>query len=198
MRMSPETVRRRSLTGRRSPLAAASVGDGRLTLPLIVEISGSTRMPVGSPRRTSPDTVRIATDAPVYRRIVTSPLAVSTSPSPPNSSIWMSPDASEATRRPPTLATVMSPDVARKSAAVAHDLEPRVSGGECDVGAHDVVGADVTGRRAHAQRAERAAGDDVDGGALDAHVGADRHVDREPGRPAAARGADGDVVADLA
>src|SRR5687768_15038088 len=65
MRMSPETVRKRSLTGRRAPLAAASVGDGRLTLPLIVEISGSTRMPVGSPRRTSPDTVRIATDAPV-------------------------------------------------------------------------------------------------------------------------------------
>ena len=63
-RMSPDTVFRCKRTGRRSAWSDAGAGSGSVARPLRVEISASTRIPAGSPTRTSPEIERTAMSLP--------------------------------------------------------------------------------------------------------------------------------------
>ena len=63
MRMSPDTVFNFRRTGRRSPTLGAA-GSGIDALPLTVEMSASTRMPLGRPIRTSPEMERTEISLP--------------------------------------------------------------------------------------------------------------------------------------
>ena len=181
MRMSPDTVRSRTLTARRSPLVGAPSPVSGRQADLAAHASRSRdrrgcrtvgrreRHPTrcGSPptRRSSGGSSRRRSTSRRRRRRPT-----------PRPGCRRRPATRRGAHR--RCRALMSPDVARNSAPSRTTSSRGVAGGERDVGADDVVGAHVTGRRAHAERPERAACDDVDRGALHADVGADRDVDR--------------------
>ena len=123
-------------------------------MPLIVEISGSTRMPAGSPSRMSPDTVLTVTAEPVQRRIVTSPdrgldLGVA------GDVVGLDVAGCQRGDQPATDGS--DEDVAGRcldGGIVAHQLEPGVARCDRDLGPHEVVGPDVARHRSNPQCAE--------------------------------------------
>ena len=92
------------------PHVGRRAGSGSVARPLRVEISASTRIPAGSPTRTSPEIERTAMSLPAQQPTRTSPLVETTVMSPSHRSRRRSPDVSVASRPPPTRRMVQSPE----------------------------------------------------------------------------------------